>query len=207
MTLRERPARRVDGPVTSPPRRVPWSVRLRVLFESTAGGWILLGVVFLASAEHLRKVISEPAAIVAGVFPLVGAVVVASTLWTRVRWIRLLAHGRETPGTLVDIRWTTIEVNGRGYAVLTFSILTEDGRPHQVELGTLEPERVQSPRVQPIFHDRARPRRAVAWRQLPPSVSFDERGELRPAELLGTLVWLLPPAVAVLLGVIGYAHR
>lgn len=208
MALAQAPARPVDSPVATPPRHVSWTVRVRVLFESTAFSWIVLGALLLVSASELRRLASKPAAMIVAVIPLAGCAVVAWTLRTRVRWLRLLTHGRATMGTLVGMRRTTSsEVNGPDHAVMTFSITTETGRPQEIEIRTRHAERVQAATVQRIFHDPADPGNAVAWRELPPSLSFDARGQLRPAEILGTVVWLLPPAIALLLATIGDTAR
>ncbi|BDG02922.1 hypothetical protein [Anaeromyxobacter oryzae] len=131
------------------------------------------------------------------IFPIVGGTLVAFSLRSGCRAIRLLQHGRLALGTLVGKELTNVRVNRRTVAKLRFAIATETGARHEVVVKTHLTERLEDDARERILYDPARPNDAIAWDVLTCAPVLDRVGQLQPKGLVGTALVLVPPAAAV----------
>ena len=131
------------------------------------------------------------------VFPIVGLLLVGFSLRTGVRQLRLLRNGKVALGTLVGKEATNTSVNKRRVMKLRFAIETDRGERREVVVRTHLPEQLEDEPRERILCDPRRPDRAAAWDLLSGAPRVDGTGALEPTGLLGTLLVLLPPALAV----------
>jgi hypothetical protein len=157
--------------------------------------------------QGMRRGWFGPDVLFVAIFPLVGIALVLLSLRSGWRRLRLLSRGRLALGALVSDEPTRVSVNNRPVRKLTFTIDTETMGRRQVVVRSHVPELALDEPRERILYDPERPELAAAW-DLLPTIRLDERGELAPAGLAGSLLVLLPPVLAVIghlvaLGLVG----
>jgi hypothetical protein len=145
----------------------------------------------------MRRAEFGPEVAFALVFPVVGIVLVVLSLRSGRRQLRLLREGKLALGTLLGKEPTSFLVNKRRVMKLRFAIETDRGARHEVVVRTHLTEQVEDDPRERILYDPERPGEAVAWDLLPGAPQIDGTGALEPKGLLGTLLVLVPPALAI----------
>jgi hypothetical protein len=145
----------------------------------------------------MRRAEFGPSVAFVAIFPLVGVVLLVLTLRAGARQVRLLRDGKLALGTFLGDAPTNVTVNRRRVYKVRLAIVTDRGVREEVEVRTSRPEVVEDDPQERILYDPADPRDALAWDLLPGSVAVDSAGQLRPANGLTSLRFVLPPALAV----------
>jgi hypothetical protein len=144
-----------------------------------------------------RRAMFGPAAAIAGIFPLIGAVVLVVTLHNNRRHLRLLADGQLAQGRVVGREPTGTIVNNQ--RVYRYSIEYQDagGRSHTLTTRTHLADRVEDQPSEALLYDPEDPASGVLLDALPLLPTPGPDGVLRIGPG-GALRTLLVPALCLL---------
>jgi hypothetical protein len=126
-----------------------------------------------------------------GLFPAIGLAMLIPGLRTGWRGNRLLGAGALATGKLKSCRPTGTSVNNRSEYELIFEFPGRDGQTYTAKARTLEPERLQDQREEPVLYDALNPSYAVMLDGLPGAPAIDPSGNLQgvsPWRVLGALI-------------------
>jgi hypothetical protein len=152
----------------------------------------------------MRRAIFGPWAIVVGVFPLVGLVVLWFATRSGMKRNHLLRDGVLATGKLVSTEGTNVYVNKRRVWALTFEFVDRMGQRREAVVRTSDPEALRDEAAEPLLYDPDDPQRAYLLDEAPARPRFEGNGEMvgRPAAAVFAL--LIPALVlglhALLLG-------
>ena len=143
--------------------------------------------------EDMRRRPFSPLLLFVLVFPIVGLAFALWPLRVARKNLRLLRHGVETRGTLVDKRTTKVEVNDIPVMALTFAY-DVDGRRYTATVKTLDPAPLEDDEREPMLYDPRAPSHATTLDHLPGSPKITPSGDLEARS--GTVIHLLIAPVA-----------
>jgi hypothetical protein len=145
----------------------------------------------ISRVQGMRAAPLDAVAVVAGILPLFGALVLVSGIWSGLSAVRLLRDGAATRARLVAKEEK--RAGRRRWVVLTYRFEDATGveRTH-VENTTWAPTTDEAL----LVHDPLRPERAMLVDSIPGSPRFSEMGELEPASSFAPVLLVLP-AIAV----------
>lgn len=128
-----------------------------------------------------------------GIFPMVGLLIVGSVLATRVKALRLLVHGFEALGKLVDKKATGTVINDDRVYKLTFEFEV-DGKSHKCIAKSHKTERLEDDELEPILYSADDPKCSVAIDSLPGMPRILGDGSVRETRVFS---FLIAPALAI----------
>lgn len=153
----------------------------------------------VARVDGMRRTTFGPVAAIAGIFPLIGAVMAAFGLREGWKSNRLLGAGRLAFGKLTSIQPTNTTINNRTVMAVTFSFRAQDGATYDVTSKTNAPDRLTDQVEELILFDPDDPTYACALDAVPGSPVFDSAGRLRSASSpLACLAVLALPGLTLL---------
>jgi hypothetical protein len=146
----------------------------------------------------MRRSPVGPSALLAILFPLVGAGFLIPGLIQGRKGNRLLANGKVAFGTFQSKEPTNTRVNGKTVYKLTFDFTTDTGETCQAVARTCEPDRLEADQPQEVVYDPVTPSFAVLVDNLPGAPRIDERGVIQPAGFGATLRVTILPALVII---------
>jgi len=152
----------------------------------------------VARAEGMRRTTFGPVAAIAGIFPLIGAVMVFFGLREGLKGNRLLGSGRLAFGTLTAAVPTNTTINNRQVIAMTFSFRAQDGATYEVTSKTNQPERLADQSEELILFDPNDPTYGTALDGMPGSLGIDNSGSLRLRSAAACLTTLILPGITLL---------
>lgn len=138
------------------------------------------------------------AALVVGLFPLVGLCVIADGLRKGRKAIRLLTFGQQAQGSLKSKKATNHRVNKQAVHKMTFEFTDEMGRHHETVVKTHQTEQLEDDALEPLLYDPVRPSNATLLDHLPGSPQIEPNGEIRTSHPARSYLVLILPALTVL---------
>lgn len=152
----------------------------------------------LSRVSGMRRATFGPEVLFVAIFPAVGVALVFFATRAGLRGVRLLAHGKFTLGRLIGQEATNVSINKRRVMKLRFEIEAGTDLRREVFVKTHVPEHLEDEPRERLLYDPARPGEALAWDLIPGAPRVDALGALQPAGLLGTILVLIPPTLAIL---------
>jgi len=194
-------------------RRIPSSLRIRLLFGNFKAqtGWSLFAIeagiaALLANTSHAPSDNEAGEAVAMAVLGGVWAFMNFTVLWLGVRTghtqLRLLRHGVETKGRLVEYR--EIEGEGGSDHKWTFAYAAEDAQ-HEVEFTTdfYEPH-LRDQAWEPMLYMPGKPELSTTLDNLPGHPRIDEYGQVVAQQRSVWPVLILPVLTIVAIGIFVY---
>jgi hypothetical protein len=129
------------------------------------------------------------------VFPVAGLAIALPQLRAGLHQVRLLRHGREVRGRLVEKRETSVSVNDEPVMAMTFEYEV-DGTNYRATVTTLTPSTLEDDPLEPMVYDPTDPAHATTLDHLPGSVHIGPDGELESKPGIAVHV-LIMPAITV----------
>lgn len=146
----------------------------------------------VARVEGMRRTTFGPLAAIAGIFPLIGAVMVAFGLREGWKANRLLGTGRLAFAKVTTVEPTNTTINNRPVMAVTMTFRAQDGASYEVTSKTNAPERLTDQTEELVLFDPDDPTYGAALDSLPGSPTIDNAGALRlgssPIACLAALV-------------------
>lgn len=146
----------------------------------------------VAKVEGMRRTTFGPLAAIAGIFPLIGAVMVAFGLREGWKANRLLGTGRLAFAKVTSVQPTNTTINNRPVMAVTLTFRAQDGASYEVTSKTSAPERLTDQTEELVLFDPDDPTYGTALDSLPGSPTIDNAGALRlgssPIACLAALV-------------------
>ncbi len=152
----------------------------------------------VARVEGMRRTTFGPVAAIAGIFPLIGAVMVFFGLREGLKGNRLLGSGRLAFAKLMSSVPTNTTINNRPVMAMTFSFRAQDGASYEVTSKTNQPERLDDQSEELILFDPNDPSYGVALDGMPGSLAIDNSGVLRLGSSAACLTTLILPGITLL---------
>jgi hypothetical protein len=152
----------------------------------------------VARVEGMRRTTFGPLAAIAGIFPLIGAVMILFGLREGLKGNRLLGSGRLAFGTLTAAVPTNTTINNRQVIAMTFSFRAHDGATYEVTSKTNQPERLGDQVEELVLFDPNDPTYGTALDGMPGSLSIDNSGGLRLGSPAACLTTLILPGITLL---------
>jgi hypothetical protein len=178
---------------------VPASLAARALLGPGFLAWLwVAGASSSALALLSRGKLHGPEVAVVLFFPLAGLVMVALSLRSGWRELRLLRDGKLALGTLIAKEPTRVSVNKRRVMRMRFAIQTDRGGRQEVVVETQLTAAIEDEPRERILYDPRKPALAVPWDLLRCRPRLGVAGALEPAGWWVALLVLAPPALAVL---------
>lgn len=140
------------------------------------------------------------------IFPLVSFVGIIGEFIKGIKGISLLETGILTTGQLVSKKATNMEVNDRTVYELTFSYEDEYGQIYTVVEKTTQPHVLEDQPEEWLLYSPKKPSRALMLDTLPGAPKFNAQGQILPTPLLGTILILICPFSALVMGIINFAR-
>lgn len=153
-----------------------------------------------------RRALFGAAAGFAGVFPLIGAVLLAVALLGNRRHLRLMVHGELSEGKVVDRKPTSVTINDQPVYRYTIEYPDAAGRSHRITTRTHKTDQVEDEPTETLLYDPERPDRGVLLDALPLVPAPGPGGLLRLGPG-GAVRTLLAPALCLLPHVIWVVWR
>jgi Protein of unknown function (DUF3592) len=140
--------------------------------------------------EGMRRGMFGPWAVISGIFPLIGVVILYFAAKYGVRRNRLLRNGLLTTGRLTDKEPTNMTVNKRRVWKLTFEFFDRRGQRREAFAQTTDTQRLEDESAEPLLYDPEDPARAYLLDEAPARPQFHMTGELigRPNAALAALI-------------------
>jgi hypothetical protein len=138
----------------------------------------------------MRRAVFGPWALILGILPLVGLLIMVFAMRSGARRNRLLRDGLLAMGQLKSKEATNMKVNRRRVYALTFEFTARDGTRHTAEARSSTPESLEDEAREPLLYDPANPSVAYLLDDAPARPGFDGTGALvgRPAAAVGALL-------------------
>ena len=152
----------------------------------------------VARVEGMRRTTFGPGAAIAGIFPLIGAVMVFFGLREGLKGNRLLGSGRLAFAKLMSAVPTNTTINNRQVMAVTFSFRAQDGATYEVTSKTNQPERLDDQSEELVLFDPNDPSYGTALDGMPGSLSIDNSGVLRLGSPVACLTTLILPGLTLL---------
>lgn len=158
----------------------------------------------------MRRAMFGPWAMVVGVVPLVGFVILFFATRSGIKRNHLLREGILTTGTLLRKEPTAMTVNKRRVWELTFEFTDRAGMRQEVKARTTETHRLEDEAAEPLIYDPNDSTRAYVLDEVPSRPRFEGNGEIAGRGVAAVVALLLPLlviginaiAAAVKLGVV-----
>jgi hypothetical protein len=153
----------------------------------------------VARVEGMRRTTFGPLAAMAGIFPLIGAVMVAFGLREGWKANRLLGTGRLAFAKVASVQPTNTTINNRPVMAVTLSFRAQDGASYEVTSKTNTPERLTDQTEELVLFDPDDPTYGTALDSLPGSPTIDNGGALRlGSSPIACLAALVLPGLTIL---------
>jgi len=153
----------------------------------------------VARVDGMRRTTFGPLAAIAGIFPLIGAVMVAFGLREGWKANRLLGTGRLAFAKVTTVEPTNTTINNRPVMAVTLTFRAQDGASYEVTSKTNAPERLTDQTEELVLFDPDDPTYGAALDSLPGSPTVDTAGALRlGSSPLACLAALVLPGVTLL---------
>jgi hypothetical protein len=133
----------------------------------------------VARVDGMRRTTFGPLAAIAGIFPLIGAVMVAFGLREGWKANRLLGTGRLAFAKVSTVVPTNTTINNRPVMAVTLTFRAQDGASYEVTSKTNAPERLTDQTEELVLFDPDDPTYGAALDSLPGSPTIDNAGALR----------------------------
>ncbi len=145
----------------------------------------------------MRRGMFGPGAMMVVLFPAIAAGLVAFSLRSGRRWLRLLRDGRSAEASFVSEQPTNVRINGRVVQELTFEYLGPDGLRRTFTQRTTDPGELKDERRETVLFLPDEPDTARLVDALPAVAVADERGEIAVGQGLGVALLVLPLLVVL----------
>jgi len=153
----------------------------------------------VARVEGMRRTTFGPLAAIAGIFPLIGAVMAAFGLREGWKANRLLGTGRLAFAKVTSVQPTNTTINNRPVMAVTLTFRAQDGASYEVISKTIAPERLTDQAEELVLFDPDDPTYGTALDSLPGSPTIDNAGGLRlGSSPIACLAALLLPGLTLL---------
>ena len=131
------------------------------------------------------------------IFPFVGFMILIFGLNKGVKSMMLLSGGRLAHGRLVGKKPTSVYVNNQQVMALTFQYQV-DGQHYSTVAKTHTPEDLQDEKEEALIYKPSDPSFSVMVDALPGRPTIDERGHIRPKNMLGFVPVIILPGLSLL---------
>jgi hypothetical protein len=138
------------------------------------------------------------------IFPLIGLIFIITNIFNALKAFRILKDGVIAYGQLVRTELTNTRINNNQVVRYFFEFTAQDGQKYEAKAETHNPYAILDERKEMIFYDSLDPKKAVIKDSLPGHPRLNDDGSFVDEGLASALVYLILPAITMLIFVAYY---